>query len=242
MPTFVHGRQTKVYIGGYNASTTLRSTTYSGSNEPADVTCFGASDKAYIPGLNATEAAAEGVLSSGTAEADEMLAAVFSGTAQPWTILLDGDTFGNAGWAHPALVSGFEITAENGDAVRFNVSATGTDYAVDRVVSIRAAASSSATAAGTNHDGGAGGSNRGWAAYLHVISGTVSAGTVIVEHSVDGATSWATLATFPIAGTAAVGGLGGAYTEGSGTVRRYVRHNLTAITGTATFAVAFARR
>lgn len=243
MPTFIHGKATTVYLGGYDATTSLRSTSYSATNEPADVTCYGASDKAYIAGLSDSTVSHEGVYSGGTSEAETWLGAATGGTAEPWTFYLGGDTFGNPGIAVPALQTGYTITDENGDAVKFTVEGQGSSTSFDRVVSLRALASSSATAAGTNHDNTAG-TNGGCAAYLHVISGTVSAGTVIVEHSVDGATSWATLATFTFAGTAAnaLGGIGAQYAEASGTVRRYVRHNLTGIAGTVRFAVAFARR
>lgn len=243
MPTFAHGRLTAVYVGGYDASSYLRSTTYSGSNEPADVTCFGQADKAYIPGLTTTNMTAEGVHSSGTAESDAMLTALFGGTATPWCVFIGGDTFGNDGFAHPAIASGFTITSENADAVKFSVEAQGTDVPMDRIVSLRALAQSTGTAAGTNHDNAVG-TNNGCAAYLQVVSGTVSAGTVVVEHSTDGATGWSALATFTFAGTAAntLGSIGAQYAEASGTVRRYVRHNLTGLAGTVRCAVAFARR
>lgn len=242
MPTFIHGKSTKVYIGGYDATDTLNQSGYNGAVEPADVTCFGASDKAFISGLITTETSAGGVYSGGTAEAETWLGSLFAGTPEAWVMWKDGDTFGNRGWAHPAIVSSYDIADDLGDAVKFTVAGQGSDAKVDHVVSLRALAAATGTAAGTNHDGGAAASNGGWAAYLNVVSGTVSAGTVIVEHSVDGATSWATLATFTFAGTAAIGGIGGAYSQGSGTVRRYVRHNLTGLAGTVRFAVAFARR
>ena len=240
MPTFIHGRSTTVYIAGYDASANLRSTTYQGMNEPADVTTYGQSDKAFIPGLSATQISHEGVYSSGTAEAETWLGALTGGTAEPWTVYVGGDTFGNAGYAHPVVQTAYAITDEVADAVKFTVEGTGTGVAIDRVVSIRALATATGTAAGTNHDNTVG-TNNGCAAYLHVISGTCSAGTVIVEHSTDGATGWATLATFTFAGTAAVGGIGAQYAEASGTVRRYVRHNVTDLAGTVRFAVGFAR-
>lgn len=243
MPTFTHGKDTAVLIGGYNAASSLRSTTYSAKADTADVTCYGAGDHAYIAGLVTTTIAHEGVYSGGTAEADAWLAALFAGTAESWTIFLGGDTFGNPGFAHPAIMTGWAVTDDLGDAVKFTVDGQGSGVGLDRVVSLRAVAQSTGTAAGTNHDAGAG-SNGGWAAYLHVISGTVSAGTVTVEHSTDGATGWTALQTWTFAGTAAnaLGAIGAQYGEGSGTVRRYVRHNLTGLSGTVRFGVAFARR
>lgn len=241
MPTFVHGKSSKAYIGGYDASPSLMTVTFSGSVDAADVACYGASDKSYISGLADATVSADGVFSGGTAEADEYLTAMLGGTATVWSLYQGGDTFGNQGFAAPSVSSKYEVTAPVSDAVKFSAEGQATAVAIDRVLSIRAAATATGTAAGSNLDGGAGGSNSGWSAYLHVLSGTCSAGTVVVEHSVDGSTAWSTLATFPFAGTATAG-FGAAYATGSGTVRRYVRHNLTGLGGTATFQVGFCRR
>lgn len=243
MPTFIHGKDTAVFIGGYNAASSLRMTTYGAKVDTAEVTTYGASDKAYIVGQTTTTIQHEGILSSGTAEADAWLAQVFAGTPEPWSVYLGGDTFGNPGFAHPAIMSGAEITADMGDAVKFSTEGQGSGVGLDRTVSLRALAQSTGTAAGTNYDAGAG-SNGGWAAYLHVVSGTVAAGTVTVEHSTDGATGWTALVTWTFAGTAAnaLGGIGAQFAEGAGTVRRYVRHNLSGLSGTVRFGVGFARR
>lgn len=245
MPTFIHGKSSKVMISGYDASASIMSATASGQVETADVTCFGQSDKAYIVGLADATISAEGVYSGGTAEADEYLTALLGGTAIVWSLYEGGDTFGNPGFALPGVSSKYEVNVSNSDAVKFSAETTSGpgNVAVDRVLSLRAAAAATGTAAGSNLDGGAAASNNGWAAYVHVISGTCAAGTCIVEHSVDGSTSWATLATFTFAGTAAsTGGIGAQYAVGTGTVRRYVRHNLTGLTGTVNFQVGFARR
>ena len=94
MPTFIHGKSSKVMISGYDASASIMSATASGQVETADVTCFGQSDKAYIVGLADATISAEGVYSGGTAEADEYLTALLGGTAIVWSLYEGGDTFG----------------------------------------------------------------------------------------------------------------------------------------------------
>lgn len=91
----------------------------------------------------------------------------------------------------------------------------------------------SATGTGSAYDGTASSANGG-AAYLHIFSVTAGTATVVVQDSADGATGWATIATFTAAsvGTAERQSIGG-------TIRQYTRYNISG--GTAVIAVSLHR-
>jgi hypothetical protein len=98
------------------------------------------------------------------------------------------------------------------------------------------------TSTSSNLDGGAASANGG-VAHLNVtaVSGTTPTLDIILEHSVDGSTSWATLATFTSLTTTTAAER--VVVAAGTTVRRYIRASFTA-GGTSpsyTLAVAFAR-
>ena len=59
MPTFVHGKGTRVYLDEFEMTTYFNSADVTLTNETAEITAFGATSKAYLLGL------ADGTLSMG---------------------------------------------------------------------------------------------------------------------------------------------------------------------------------
>jgi hypothetical protein len=165
-----------------------------------------------------------------------------NGTEFPVSVAPAGFAAGNP----VRMASAFEVTAAPSSPVDGGVDMPLT-YSVNGLMqwgeSLIAHAAVTATAAAAAVDGGAGTSNGG-VAHLHV---TAAAGTssptcdVIIEHSVNGSTSWATLASFTQVTTSTSAQR--VVVAAGTTVRRYLRASYT-IAGTGpsyTIAVAFAR-
>lgn len=231
MPTFTHGKNALVLMDGRNMSEFFSTATTSGSADTAEVTTFGASSKAYIPGVKDATVSVEGYFAGGVDEVDQTLGAVTGGDGV-WTVVF-GDALGARGNASAVVGTSYEIGAEVGGAV--SVSAEGqSTTGTDGVVVLHALAAETSTGTGTQVDGTAATAN-GSACYLHVseLSGTL---TVKVQHSADGSV-WVDLATF------SPSGVSGARAATTGTVNRYLRASWT-ISGTspsASFHLSAAR-
>lgn len=212
-----------------NPTDMLRVTTMDGTNA-----------ESYIPGPTNGKASLDLLLDTDTTAGGEFsILNTWYGTPQV-------ATFGIAGIAALSPVAlvlansaQTTITSQATDVVAATVSIE-TDGTVDAGISLEPLAAVTTTTTGTARDGGAATSNGG-VAHLHVtaFSGLTS-NTVTIEHSVDGATSWATLGTF----TAATGTTSQRLVIAPGTaVRRYTRVVDTVVgVGSCTRHVSFARR
>lgn len=160
-------------------------------------------------------------------------------TPVPFTLAIAGTTALSEAWLVGAIDTAFNLQAANSGTVDFAISAQGTGP-TDIGSVLEDVAAVTTTTTGTARDLTAASANGG-VAHLHVtaFSGLTS-NTVTIEHSVDGSTSWATLATF----TAATGVTSQRVEVAAGTtVRRYLRVVDTVVgTGSCTRTVAFARR
>src|SRR5882757_6799859 len=98
-PAFRHGRGTRVLVGPRDLTPYLKMTTISASCDPADVTCYGTGDKAFIPGLSGVQASFGGLFSfsSGvnSTHIDKYLQAALGGSTQlVCTVGPEGDSTG----------------------------------------------------------------------------------------------------------------------------------------------------
>lgn len=163
----------------------------------------------------------------------------WQGTPQPITIGLQGVAIASTVWMMLGNQSSVDFGSTVSGLVESSVSIQ-PDGPVDWGQVIAAEAAVTADGNGTAVDGGAASSNGG-VAHIHstAFSGLTS-NAVTIEHSVDGSTSWATLASFTT--TTAVGYERVEVAAGT-TVRRYLRvvDDVTG-TGSHTRLVAFARR
>src|SRR4051794_24574522 len=93
----VHGKNTKVYVGGFDLSTYLQKAGVKAEADTPEVTGFGANGKQYIPGLQDATLQAEGVFNDDLlVSADKVLSAALNAQSI-WTILREGDVFGANG-------------------------------------------------------------------------------------------------------------------------------------------------
>lgn len=227
MPTFTHGKGALVLMDGRDMSAYFSTASSSGSADTAEVSTFGASSKAYIPGLKDATFSVEGFYAGGVGEVDQYLASEV-GANGLWTIVI-GDALGARGYGASVVGTTYEVGAEVGGAVAVSAEGQSTT-GQEGVVVLNSLSAKTATGTGTQVDNGAA-STGGSACYLHVsaASGTSPSLTAKVQHSADGST-WADLATFT-----AVAGAGvptGERIATTGTVNRYLRAAWT-ISGTS---------
>lgn len=236
--TFAAGKLTKCYVNGYDLSSFLDKADSKGQADMLDVTAFGANSKAYVSGLLDADLSLEGFFDNTPSTGlDAVCASILgSGTMGAVSLMWAGDAIGARGISALALESEYDI----GSAVAEIVSATlafKTSTGQEPVVSQHALATEVGTVNSASVDNGASSANGG-AGYIHVPSAVaLTSATLKIQHSVDNST-FTDLITFANV-TAAP-----AYQRFAvlGTVNRYVRCALTALTGTSiTYFAAFNR-
>ena len=238
---FRHGKNTGVLFGAYDLSSYFKSASAANSVDTAEATGFGSTAKGYVVGLKNGTANVEGMFDGSVGAVDEALSAAFTaGVGKPTTITPDGYVVGRRAHLLSSLSSTYEVDSPIGDVVSVKgmfqadggidfgfllssavIAATGNGPAVDN------------TTATTN----------GGVAHLHIPANT-SNGTIVVkvQHSTDNIT-FVDLVTFTTVVAATPTSERVAVAPGT-TVNRYVRasYTLAGTTGSATIAVAFARR
>ena len=123
MPTFAHGKGAVVKVadvGGTlrDVSNVANSTGVSRQVETADVTAFGASDKAFIAGLREASIPLAGLADT---TVDGYLAGIL-GHYPPvaWEVYPMGSVSGYPKYSGSAILTSYEAMAEVGDAVKIS--------------------------------------------------------------------------------------------------------------------------
>jgi hypothetical protein len=233
---FVAGRRAKVLIGEFDLSAFLNNASAARTADLADVSVFGDTDREFLKTMQAATVTLSGFIDTVAGSTEPVLSSFLTGTStRPVSIFWDADAIGSPGICGAGWEGSYEDSApvDGVQAIAANLTFTGQ---VDRAVSLHALGAETGTGAYTSVDGGASSSN-GAVANLHVTAaGASGTGTVVVQDSADNMT-FATIGTFSnfTAATSQTIYI-------AGTVRRYVRANLTSARNTQTFAVAFGRR
>lgn len=233
---FVAGRRAKVLIGEFDLSAFLNNASAARTADLADVSVFGDTDREFLKTMQAATVTLSGFIDTVAGATEPVLSSFLTGTStRAVSIFWDADAIGSPGICGAGWEGSYEDSApvDGVQAIAANLTFTGQ---VDRAVSLHALGAETGTGAYTAVDGGASSSN-GAVANLHVTAaGASGTGTVVVQDSADNMT-FATIGTFSnfTAATSQTIYI-------AGTVRRYVRANLTSARNTQTFAVAFGRR
>ena len=254
MPTFVHGKDTEVYLDEFVMSPYFNSTDVTITNETAEVTSFSDTSKAYILGLADGTLSCSGMWTADTDASDEELSAILgSASAANITVAEAAGTIGNRATIARCDEINYTISNPVGDVSTVTADFQGTSksgtlgtmtYGVTGGVQLTTGSSIDYNALGnlTGVDGSAA-SSAGGAALLHVPTNSIGGGvtTIKVQHdSSSGFGSAADLISFTAVGA-------GAKTSEmvvcSGTVNRYVRATASTAgsSGSITFMVSFAR-
>lgn len=251
MPTFVHGKTSKVYLDEYEMSAYLNSTDVSYDQDTAETTAYGATARAFMPSQASGTLSFGGLYDAitGAGSSDKEFEAILGSTTTPvLTVAIDGGTIGNRAVIARANETSYTLSSPVADVnsvtADFQCSAdpaNNVDFGVTSGVQLTTGASIAHGSLGAlaSVDNGASSANGG-AAVLHVPTNTVNGNTTIkVQHSANDA-AWADLITFTAVSSTAITSQLSAVT---GTVNRYLR--VTASTagssGAITFMVSFAR-
>ena len=250
MPTFVHGKDTKVYIDEFDLSGYFNSADVTVTNDTAESSAFGSSAKTYLLGLNDGTIALGGMWSADTDGSDEELQAILGAATTPLvTVAQSAGTIGNRAVIAKAHEISYAISNPVGDISAITADLQASTDAVSNLthgISTGAQLTTGASIAyGSLGDlssvDNAASSANGGAAILHVPTNSVAGGTttIKVQHSANDST-WADLITFTAVGASTVTSELSAV---SGTVNRYLRATASTAgsSGAITFMVTFAR-
>lgn len=234
----VHGKDTKLYVNGYNLTGSFRDAEIEGSKSLADSTTFGKSTREYLAGVVDGMLSGEGLFEGSANDVDEVLQPILGSDPSTWCVLFGGDTVGNRVAGLSAIETRYSVKAPVADVVRLNVEAH-SKVGREGLVNHYPLAATTGDTNGTAVDGGAA-STAGGVGYVQVTAFSGFSGvSVKIQDSADGSTDWQDILTFTNI-TAARAKERVAIT---GTVRRYTRAVIDVTgTGSITVFVAFGRK
>ncbi|MFA5401766.1 MAG: hypothetical protein WC359_15045 [Dehalococcoidia bacterium] len=238
MATGIHGKSTRVYVNGYNLSTSLQSISSPASADVVETTPFNTSDKTYISGGAKSGTLTFGGLWAGsTVQTDYVLNAALGGTTAIWCYYPAGDSTGSVGRGFKSKNNSYEVTAPVAGVVSISGGGqlTGTHPDIVKVLQPLTALNTSGVSASLDNVTE---TNNGANAYAHFTACSTHGCKVTLQHSCAGST-WDDLITFST--QKARGALWGAST---GTLVKSMTRAARVFTagGSATLHVALARK
>ena len=249
MPTFIHGKNTAVYVDEFDLTSYFTDVSITQENEVAETTAFGDTNKSYLLGLRAGTLSMSGMWSADTDGSDEELQALLGNATTPLLTVREGAAaIGGSAVIAQANETNYAISSPVADVHTVTADFECTPNQVSNLtfalaggVQLTAGASIAHGSLGnlSSVDNSASSANGG-AATLHIPTNTVNGNTTIkVQHSANDA-SWADLITFTVVGASTKTSELKAV---SGTVNRYLRASASTAgsSGSITFMVAFAR-
>ena len=254
MPSFIHGKGSKVYVDEFDLSTYFQSAEVATSNQANDITAFQATYASYLLGMADGTLTLGGLWSADTDGSDEELQALLGATTTPIvTVAEDAGTIGNKATIAKAHAVNYAISNPVTDVSTVTADFQGSTDAVTNLTYGIAGATQLTT--GSSIAFGALGnlagvdaplaaaSTAGGVGVLHVPANTIAGGvtTIKIQHdTVAGFGSAADLITFT---TVAAATKTSEMVAVSGTVNRYVRATASTAgsSGAITFMVSFAR-
>ena len=128
MPTFTHGRNTKVLFGVYDISAYLKQANPSVTIDTPETTAFGSSTKSYVTGIADGKISASGMFDGGSGAIDQVIQTAF-GQASPTPLVVAPQglaTIGERCWMLNTLTSNYSMTASVSDMVGISADFQGT--------------------------------------------------------------------------------------------------------------------
>jgi len=256
MPTFVHGKGTKVYLDEFEMTTYFNSADVTLTNETAEVTAFSDSSKAYILGLADGTLTLGGMWNQETDGSDEELQAILgSSTAANITVAEKAGTIGNRATIARCDEVNYTISNPVGDVSTITADFQGTSnsgtlgtmtYGITGGVQLTTGSSIDYDGLGnlTGVDAPlAASSSAGGAALLHVPTNSIAGGVTTIKVQHDSASDFSSAADLISFTNVAASTKTSEMVVCSGTVNRYVRATASTAgsSGSITFMVTFAR-
>tara|TARA_R110000787_G_scaffold100231_3_gene205121 strand:- start:1615 stop:2367 length:753 start_codon:yes stop_codon:yes gene_type:complete len=249
MPSFIHGKNTAVYVDEFDLTTYFNSSDLAISNDTAETTTYAATNKSFVVGLRTGTLSLSGLWSATTDGSDEELQALLGNATTPLVTVREGAAaIGSKAILAQANELNYSISSPLGDVAAisadFECSTNGTSnvtYALAQGVQLTLGASIAHGSLGAlaSVDNAASSANGGMG-IVHVPTNTENGTTTIkIQHSADDS-SWADLISFTAVGATAKTSQLSAVT---GTVNRYLRVTAAGAgsSGAITFMVSFAR-
>jgi len=254
MPTFVHGKGTKIYLDEFEMTTYFNSADVTLTNETAEVTAFSDSSKAYILGLADGTLTLGGMWNQETDGSDEELNAILGSTsAANITIAEKAGTIGNRATIARCDETNYTISNPVADVSTITADFQGTSnsgtlgtmtYGITGGFQLTTGSSIDYNALGalTGVDGAAS-SSAGGAALLHVPTNSVAGGVTTIKVQHDSASDFSSAADLISFTNVAAATKTSEMVVCSGTVNRYIRATASTAgsSGSITFMVTFAR-
>ena len=254
MPTFVHGKGTKVYLDEFEMTTYFNSADVTLSNDTGEITAFGATSKSYLLGLADGTLSLGGMWNQETDGSDEELHAILgSSTAANITVAEAAGTIGNRATIARCDETNYAISNPVADVSTITADFQGTansaalgsmTYGITSGFQLTTGGSIDYNALGalTGVDGTAS-SSAGGAALLHVPTNSIAGGTTTIKVQHDSASDFSSAADLISFTAVAASTKTSEMVVCSGTVNRYVRATATSAgsSGSITFMVTFAR-
>lgn len=232
-----HGKQTRIYVNGYNLTGFFRKSSSELMRETAESTVFGLDDKTYLAGVKDATASLEGLFDGVVDGVEDVLLAALNADPTILTILPQGDALGNVAHGFTSLETKYAIDSSTDDIVSLNTELQ-SNAGRDRLLVQHALGSDVASGQSASIDNAVQTINGG-VGYLQVpdIAGITNL-SVLIEDSADNS-AFATILTF--AGVTA--DRGRQRVEITGTVRRYTRSRWVFTgAGSSQFWAGFGRR
>ena len=256
MPTFVHGKGTKVYLDEFEMTDYFNSADVALTNDTAEVTAYGATSKSYLLGLADGTLSMSGMWTADTDGSDEELQAILgSASAANITVAEAGGTIGNRATIARCDEVNYAISNPVADVSTITADFQGTStsgalgamtYGVTAGVQLSTGASIDYNALG-NLAGVdaplAASSSAGGAGLLHVPTNSISGGTTTIKIQHDSASDFSSAADLISFTAVGASSKTSEMVVCSGTVNRYVRATASTAgsSGSITFMVSFAR-
>lgn len=239
----VNGSNARIYIGSFNLSPFTNNASVTGNADALDVSVYGDTSREYIKGLNAHSLTFSGFIDAASATGNMgTLNTLFSASSvTAWSFYPNGDSVGSPVYTGQiwggqlelgAPVDGVQTWAVNGVASAQFAQTQGFGYGL----SLHELKAETGTGSYADTDNTVSTAN-GYIAVLHCTAFASGTTTVKIQHG-------ATTGTYADLGTqfSNLTAAGSQVIFGSGTVNRYVRAQVSAISASTTFAVTFVRK
>jgi len=193
---FAPGINTRYFVGPRRFSVFGKSINVEATCNQLDASSQEDWAQVFINGQKNGSASIEMMLDTDTTAPSQFtLLNTWQGTPQPVAVCFDGTTLGATAWMLQGNQSSVTFGASVGDMAMTSVNIQ-PDGGVDwgQVVAVEAAITEDTE--GTAVDNGAASTNGGVAQIHSTAFSGLTSNDVTIEHSVNGSTSWATLATF----------------------------------------------
>jgi hypothetical protein len=232
MPTFRHGRGTKVLVNQFDLSSYFRDASTNQSADTAETTHFGDSVKNYVIGMTDGRLTLGGMFSGDADGVDQVFQAAF-GLEAPANVTYapEGLVVGRRVWSMEGHTVNYTVSGSVSDMVATSAEVQSTGGLKSGFSVLDLATNINATGLQAEVDLGAS-STQGGYAILHVTTNTATSATIKIQHSATSGGALTDIATFT-ALTASQKTSQKVVIPFGTTINRYVKLNVSAITGGA---------